>query len=226
MRLPYILALVASPLAAQTSWSPDHFWPQESAYAGARACAGCHAAIYRKQESSNHARSLRPVEELGDIRAPLPFEIFDRSSGAKLILNRGSDGRLALVAQSGAAEERLSLVWAFGSGAKGITPVGRLKDGTFAESRVSWYASTSGFDFTTGATKFVPRTNAESLGRPLGKAEILECFDCHTTGASREEPGPARNNMGIRCERCHGPGAEHIRAMSASTTSVIADIAL
>jgi len=216
MRLVFILALVAVPMASQTLWTPEHFWTQESAYAGARACAGCHAEIYKKQETSNHARTLRPVEEPGEIGAHLPFEIFDRTSGAKLSLSRGIDGRMALAAQTDASVERLALEWAFGSGAKGITPVGRLQSGGFAESRVSWYAATGEFDFTTGATKFVPRTHSDSLGRPLGKEEIRECFGCHTTGASRDEAAPARNNMGIRCERCHGPGAEHIRAMSST----------
>ena len=213
MRCKCILALAAVPLAAQTLWTPQHFWKQESSYAGARACAGCHAGIYKKQEASNHARSLRPLEEIGDLNSRLPFEIFDRSSGAKLILSRAVDGRLVLAARTGASEDRLALEWAFGSGAKGITPVGRLTGGTFAESRVSWYAATGDFDFTTGATKFTPQTNEDSLGRPLKKEEIAECLGCHTTGTSRDNPEPARNNMGIRCERCHGPGAEHIRAM-------------
>jgi hypothetical protein len=215
IRIATLFALAVCVLEAQTLWTPEHFWSQESAYAGARACAGCHTEIYRKQESSNHARSLRPVEEVDTLRERLPFEILDRTSGATLSLSRGGDGRLALSARKGPGEERMALEWSFGSGAKGITPVGRLAGGGFAESRVSWYASTGGFDFTTGATRFVPRTTVESLGRPLSQQEILECFGCHTTGVSRDDPAPARNNMGIRCERCHGPGAAHIRTISA-----------
>jgi hypothetical protein len=209
----YILVLAAAPLAAQTLWTPQHFWKQESAYAGAGACAGCHAEIYRKQSASNHARSLRPLLEAGEITSHVPFEIFDRSSGTTLTLVRASDDRLELVARTGASEDRLTLQWAFGSGAKGITPLGRLRDGAFAESRVSWYAATGSFDFTTGATKFTPQTNSESLGRPLRKQDAVECFGCHTTGTSGDHMEPPRNNMGVRCERCHGPGAEHIRAV-------------
>src|SRR5436189_3079648 len=149
MRLECILALGVAPLAAQTLCTPEHFWKQDSAFVGARSCAGCHAEIYKKQESSNHARSLRPLTEVGEITLRLPFEIFDRSSGANLTLSRGSDDRLVLVSKTGTSEEVLTLEWAFGSGVKGITPVGRLKNGAFAESRVSWYAATSGFDITT-----------------------------------------------------------------------------
>ena len=219
MRLEYILALGVAPLAAQTLCTPEHFWKQDSAFVGARSCAGCHAEIYKKQESSNHARSLRPLTEVGEITLRLPFEIFDRSSGANLTLSRGSDDQLVLVSKTGTSEEVLTLEWAFGSGVKGITPVGWLKNGVFAESRVSWYAATSGFDFTTGASKFTPQTNSEGIGRTLRKQELVECLSCHTTGTSRDSPQPARNNMGVRCERCHGPGAEHIRAMQNQKTT-------
>ena len=213
MRAGWIFALTAAPLAAQTLWTPQHFWKQESAYAGAQACSGCHADIYRKQAVSHHARSLRPLLEVSDIASRVPFEIFDRSSGAKLSLVRDNDERLALIARTGASEDKLPLEWAFGSGAKGITPVGRLPGGTYAESRLSWYASTGGMDFTTGATKFTPQTNSESLGRALKKDDVAECFGCHTTGTSRDNVEPPRDNMGVRCERCHGPGVEHIKAM-------------
>jgi hypothetical protein len=212
-----VFLLMAGPLAAQTLWTPQHFWKQQSAFAGTQACAGCHDGIYKKQDASNHARSLRPIAEVGEITSRAPFEMFDRTSGASLTLSRGSDNAIVLIARSGASEERLTLEWAFGSGAKGITPVGRLNDGSFGESRVSWYASTHGFDFTTGATKFTPHTTSESLGRPLRKDEAVQCFGCHTTGTSAEQPEPARNNMGVRCERCHGPGAEHINAMKAGS---------
>src|SRR5207244_36462 len=192
MRLGCILALAVSPLGAQTLWTPEHFWKQDSAFAGAKACAGCHAEIYKKQEASNHARSLRPLAEVSEITSRLPFEIFDRSSGAKLTLSRQSNARLSLVSATGASEEGLALEWAFGSGVKGITPVGRLKSGAFAESRVSWYAATGGFDFTTGASKFTPQTNSEGVGRTLRKQELVECLGCHTTGTSPENPEPAR----------------------------------
>jgi hypothetical protein len=212
MKMPrgWIIALTAATLPAQTLWTPQHFWKQESAYAGAPACAGCHAEIYAKQSVSHHARSLRPLGEVTEITSRVPFEMFDRSSGAKLTLVLGAGERLRLMAHTGAAEDHLALDWAFGSGAKGITPVGRLDTGAFAESRLSWYASTASLDLTTGATKFTPQTNSESLGRPLKKEELVECLGCHTTGTSSDNLEPPRDNMGVRCERCHGPGAEHI----------------
>src|SRR5207244_12973141 len=57
----------------------------------------------------------------------------------------------------------------------------------FAESRLSWYAATGGFDFTTGASKFTPRTNSEGTGRTLRQPELVECLGCHTTGTSPDK---------------------------------------
>jgi coenzyme F420-reducing hydrogenase gamma subunit len=107
------------------------------------------------------------------------------------------------------------LEWAFGSGKKGITPVGKRADGSLVESRLSWYAN-GGFGITTGAGQREPSSAAESLGRALSIKESRECFGCHTTGYVAGQPAPERREMGIRCERCHGPGAAHVRAMQQS----------
>ena len=110
----------------------------------------------------------------------------------------------------------MTLDWAFGSGKKGITAVGRRATGEYAESRLTWYASLRRYDLTTGAAKLNPTTLGESLGRTLHQEDVLECFGCHSTGGIPKEGGPARLAMGIRCERCHGPGLEHARRMAAA----------
>ena len=211
-RLVVVTLWAALPAArAQVAWTPDRPWPQTSAWIGSRACAGCHADLYRRQETSNHARSLRPPAEIKELTDGLPYSRQDRSSGALLTLQPG----LRLVAEKDSDRQALALEWAFGSGKKGITPVGRRDNGAIVESRLSWYAS-GGFGITTGAGQREPKSFAESLGRALSDKEAQECFGCHTTGYLPGQPAPARHEMGIRCERCHGPGANHARAMRES----------
>ena len=206
--------LAALPLAhAQVAWKPDRPWPQTSAWIGSRACAGCHADLYRRQETSNHARSLRPSAEIKELKEGLPYSRLDRSSGATLTLHAD----LHLVAEKGSDRQAIKLEWAFGSGKKGITPVGRRENGAIVESRLSWYAS-GGFGTTTGAGQRDPQSFYESLGRALTDREAQECFGCHTTGYLPGQPAPARQEMGVRCERCHGPGANHARAMQEDPT--------
>jgi predicted CXXCH cytochrome family protein len=205
--------LLAARLSPQADWTPEHFWRQESAYAGSRACNACHPGIYKRQQASNHARSLRPPKEVIEIVSRLPLVQLDQATGAQLELRRRAGGELELVARKDGVEQALRLQWVFGSGVKGITPVGQRADGQFAESRLSWYASLRGFDITTGATGQDPRTAAQSLGRSLSRNELLECFGCHSTRPAPDQPAPEADEMGIRCERCHGPGMEHIRAV-------------
>ncbi len=209
-----LLALL--PAAGQTVRTPTRSWTQESAYAGSRICAGCHGAIYARQEASNHAGSLRPPAATKELTDSLPIRIADRASGATLTLTQSAEGKLELEASKEDKIERITLEWAFGSGAKGITPVGRKNDGTFVESRISWYAFQHQFGLTTGAAGGDPKTESESLGRNLSVKDVQECFSCHTTGYAPDQPAPARSEMGIRCERCHGPGAEHVRVMQAA----------
>jgi hypothetical protein len=195
MRVSIAYLTLAGSLAGQTS-----------DYAGAQACSTCHMDIGKRQEVSSHARSLRAPSEIPEIVSRLPFETRDKTSGAKLILRRGADGSLELAAQKAGAEDRMTLKWAFGSGTKGITPVGVRASGELAESRLTWYRSLETFDLTTGAAKLDPHELSENLGRPLRQEDLVQCFGCHTTGETQQV-------MGIRCERCHGPGQEHIRAM-------------
>jgi hypothetical protein len=188
---------------------------QEPSYAGAKACKACHAGIYRDQEQSPHALSLRPATEVSEWRSALPFQIVDAPVNARLQVYLSQDSGLDLSAARDATADHVSAEWAFGSGVKGITPVGRRPDGRFIEMRLSWYRSLQGFDFTTGAASYEPTTVSEALGRSLTSHEIGQCFGCHTTGYDPQRQMPERSEMGIRCERCHGPGLRHVTTATA-----------
>jgi predicted CXXCH cytochrome family protein len=181
----------------------------QSGYAGSRTCAGCHTGIYKRQQSGNHAHSLRPPGEIEQLTRQLPFQYLDRPSQAHLTISQGADGQLRLEAIKESEHAVLLLRWAFGSGDKGITMVGLDASGKFIEGRLSWYAAEGTYSLTTGATRSNPQTALESLGRTLTSKQAQECFSCHTTAYTAGQSGPAVPEMGIHCERCHGPGLEH-----------------
>jgi predicted CXXCH cytochrome family protein len=186
----------------------------QSGYAGSSTCAACHSGIYKSQRSGHHAHSLRPPGEIEELIGQLPFQYLDRPSQAHLTLSKGTEGELQLEAVKESEHGALLLRWAFGSGDKGITMVGLGADGKFVEGRLSWYASDRTYSLTTGATRNNPQTALESLGRTLTSKEAQECFSCHTTAYSPDRSGPVEREMGIHCERCHGPGLEHSRLMA------------
>src|SRR5205823_5949509 len=101
--------------------------------------------------------------------------------------------------------------------AMGMTPVGRSADGSYVESPLSLYRN-AGWDFTTGTLARPPGDRAQQpTGTPMTPAEAFSCFDCHTTGARPSPAGPVLKGAreGVRCERCHGPGAAHVAAARA-----------
>ena len=191
---------------------PVHFWEHESEYAGAEPCMTCHPGIYARQQSSNHARSLRVASDVPELVSVLPFSLPDRVSGFELTLSGSASDGIHLTSENAGASSEALLEWAFGSGLKGITPVGRIPSGSWVESRLTWYESLGGIDFTTGASKYDPKNAVESLGRGLTQEEVAECFGCHTTGFDAGASAPQGDELGVRCERCHGPGSEHVAA--------------
>lgn len=173
-------------------------------------CAGCHSQIYKIQQNSTHAHSLRRPEDVPELLQSLPFHYEDPSSLTGLTIQLGLSRQVELDAVRNGEQQSLVLKWAFGSGTKGITGVGIRADGAYVESRLSWYASEHTFALTTGATAITPHSAIESLGRALTKQQVEECFSCHTTAYAPGQAGPAVASMGIHCERCHGPGQKHI----------------
>ena len=212
----FLAVLVGSGYAAggQTARPSDpvQFWQHKSEYAGSQACKSCHTDIYSRQSASNHARSLRQAEHVPELVDTLPFSRFDRVSGYTLTLFSSSASRVRLESANDAESSGATLDWAFGSGTKGITPIGRSDSGEWVESRLTWYESLGAIDFTTGASKYDPQNVIESLGRGLSAKQVTECFGCHTTGYDERKSAPTSDEMGIRCERCHGPGQTHIEA--------------
>ena len=190
---------------------PLRFWQHDSAYAGSDACRTCHLEIFDRQSDSNHASSLRAAADVPELVEGLPLLRRDRASGSSVSLAGADDEGILLRAEMDSRAAEATLHWAFGSGLKGITPVGRTTAGAWVESRLTWYRSLDGVAFTTGASRYDPSNAVESLGRALTRREVAECFGCHTTGYDPERLAPARNEMGIHCERCHGPGLEHAK---------------
>jgi predicted CXXCH cytochrome family protein len=183
-------------------------------FVGSGACAACHEEIFQRQEASNHALSLRAPSGIADLYRTLPFQFEDKASQARLTLQSGAGGQLELHAGKAGQHALLTLRWAFGSGRRGITPVGVREDGAIIESRLSRYPFEGGYLLTPGATRYDPQSVVESLGRTMTLEDVQQCFSCHTTDYTPTSSGPRLNEMGIRCERCHGAGLEHTRVMS------------
>ena len=108
------------------------------------------------------------------------------------------------------------LSWAFGLGESGQTYI-LEHNGTFFESRVSYFPALDGLDFTPSAIPAPDATLEDALGRSMLYAgETQRCFGCHTTASTTNRRfDPSHLIPGVTCEACHGPGARHVAAMKA-----------
>ncbi len=140
---------------------------------------------------------------------PRSLIIWTRSRELNLKLRRNIAARLT------GAPDAATLEWAFGAGAQGSTPVGRV-NGQYVEHRFSYYSRIRDLAPTFGHPAHVSSLFAE-LGMLQDNLTISRCFNCHSTGVQRSISGPDLSGIlpGVQCERCHGPGSSHIQAAEA-----------
>jgi tetratricopeptide (TPR) repeat protein len=192
--------------------------PEPSRFIGSNRCAECHSAIFRAQQSSRHAHTFLRVTELGDL--VLPAKSFPDPGQAKVTHSiRRVDG--TQLQQETRVENQVysALVeYAFGSGDRGLTLVGRADKGQAFELRLSQYQTESGrrWDMTSGHIA-QPEDTAGYLGKALTEDAVRRCLSCHVTtaGAILQGTGPGASDHGIGCEKCHGPGENHLLAIKA-----------
>lgn len=209
------LASSEARLAASRRYREAHpLEPEPSPYVGSARCRECHAAIADSVRASRHARTFqrapgialrsipdKPIPDPGD--PAIPHHIA-RAKGELRDETREGDRVVSAVVR-----------YAFGSGDKGMTLVGPDDEGRTRELRISLYRDQTLWDVTTGQTS-PPQPGADHLGKVLTDDELRSCFYCHTTvaRAARDETGPESADPGIGCERCHGPGGNHLLAVS------------
>lgn len=179
----------------------------------AEACAECHRENGQHQSATPHARTFAPA---GPVPWNLGETMTDPLDSRYLHQLQRQDGTVqAMVRGPKGNSHRLALIARMGSGMHGQTYLGRDDANRFWEYRLSWYPS-AGWDLTTG------QGDAGDPGGPMGKPlhwlQVEGCIRCHNTdtraaSAVLDDPSAASDSLGIRCESCHGPGGNHLRAV-------------
>jgi hypothetical protein len=209
--------------------------PPGQAYVGSRACARCHPGEAAHYSRSGHAHTLRKAGDIElarwlDGRSVADPEYPDATwtfhhEAQSLFADR--DDRPA------GRNERLELIYAFGSGTHATTFVSLLPTTSDApplgfEHRMTYFARDTRLDVTPGQLESTGNSGRTPLGRNLSAFETRVCFDCHATRISRqgrERLEPADLLPNVSCERCHGPGQRHLDAVRAGSTDLAVDFA-
>ncbi len=204
-------------MATQDRLKLSAWWPTKGAapreqYVGAATCAACHTVKTASQQTTPMAHAsvdaansdiLRAHQRLNFQAGPYRYEIASGAGGSLYSVHEG------------AKCTAVQLGWAFGYGEVGQTYVYQ-QNGSFYESRLSYYRELQGLDITTGHSHSTPRKLADAAGRLLDPEEIQHCFGCHSTASTTSNRFDlAHVILGVSCEACHGPGAQHTAAMQA-----------
>jgi hypothetical protein len=182
-------------------------------YTGAASCRPCHASNYASEQSSQHALTFHL--RWGDATAP--------KSGVEIADPAWRRVRHRLTTDGGATSLETTVVdrtyraivqYIVGSGEHGQTLMVKDEQGAIRESRVSYHPKRGAWSKTIDHPDAPPEA-LDYLGRRISDDAAWICVDCHTTTASSVlNPGFDRpHDRGIGCERCHGPGGNHLKAI-------------
>src|SRR5882762_2200940 len=196
-------------LRISTPWRPGK---KDVRYTGPQACAKCHAEESASQHLTAMGRALEPAATSEILRAH-PRLTFRSGPYAHEIVRRGDQSLYTVTDGVNTISE--PILYTFGQGKAGQTYIFR-HDGSFYESRLSFYKDIQNLDVTIGYPRDIPPSLEVAAGRRISMDEARNCFSCHSTGAAYgNQLQLDRLVPGVTCEACHGPGADHVAAMEA-----------
>lgn len=196
---------------AATGWWPTKSTSSASAFAGDSACAKCHSQEFSSQAGTAMAKAASRVSTLP--RSAIPTsETFQ--SGSYFYRFIAADPGFSLEVKSNDQSISARVTWIFGAGVHGQTYLVEDKGGLY-ESQVSTFSSVHDMNLTPGHTQALEGSIQNALGNRLSTQDAARCFACHSTAWSVDGKLDVTKSIpGVRCEACHGPGVDHINAVS------------
>lgn len=186
---------------------------------GEASCRQCHSGIAKAYETSGHAHTFRLTTESDLARQLAGVDFKDPLRQRSFHYDFGDEG-LAVSLPTVFGDERFPLTYALGSGTHAVTFLTLLPHrnaGTVGlEHRATYYKQLQGLGLTVGHPYLSdPIEDAEHFGKVLDERKLLECLGCHTTQVAVADHHLANLIPQVGCEKCHGPGKEHVEAKHA-----------
>ena len=195
------------------NWHRTSGAPPGLHYVGRVVCAQCHMDVGETQAQTSMGRASTEAAA-SDILAK-HFSL-SYTEGPYILRIERKDGQEIYSASDGKHVESVAIRWAFGRADAGQTYIFE-RDGTYYESRVSYYRDINGLDLTIGHESKPRASLSEELGRVLSEEAVYKCFPCHTSeGVLNRKLHFDLMRPGVTCENCHGPGSQHLEAIQNS----------
>jgi tetratricopeptide (TPR) repeat protein len=191
---------------------------EPAAYAGEERCVGCHRALHQAVLGSRHSRTFYRAKELEEL--PLPPEPVADPDDPKVKHSIARvDGKLEATTTIGSDVYKVLVEYAVGTTDRYLTPLGRDEQGQSRALRLSYHRAADGSGWgPTAGDRGHTGTVEEVRGQRIDeRGGVPRCLYCHTTDsrAARDGRPPLAADQGIGCERCHGPGGNHLAAVAA-----------
>ncbi len=202
-----------------------------SVYTDSKRCAECHRNIAESYALTGMARSFhRPAvvnKSERDAGNPADHHALSDSHCAMTICDGEYVQRCWQVDTPGKEinVEELRIDWVMGSGNHALSYLDRTERGTFIELPLSWYPGFGGSESKGGEWAMMPGSDT---AHPQTRRFVShKCMFCHNGYPNIPTANQASGSdpiftgalpEGIDCQRCHGPGAEHVRTAGRAAT--------
>lgn len=178
-----------------------------SFYVGSMACMSCHESEYKNHQLTPHHLTSQSPDSVS-IKGSFEERnnVFFYSPERYVVMNKNRDQFLQTLYVRGEKKKSKSIDLVVGSGVRGQTYL-TWQDSTLLQLPIGYFTS---FNTWANSPGF---SNRPIFNRPI----TSRCLECHSTFFKKTltEKYPehfSKKNfvLGIECEKCHGPGKEHI----------------
>ena len=196
---------------------------EPSGYVGSARCVKCHKEISESYQHTRHASSFHHGQSLNQLPMPdVPLKDPDDMSVNHIVEQK--NGRVEIVTKREDQEILRVLVdYAFGTKDRYVTMVGRDTNNTYRAAKLSHFKNSTGegWDRSSGDTGAADPDHGV-MGQDIHTRDgVIRCLACHVTTPrdfrfnhpDDEKQTAAAADSGIGCEKCHGPGENHVTAI-------------
>jgi hypothetical protein len=182
------------------------------AYTGAATCAKCHKDLSQSYAHSAHGLTSKPVVDANLLKVFAPdSNHFLYNEHQKVVIEKRDTGIFQVAYQNGKEVRGQRFDMQFGSGEKAYT-YAYWQGKKLYELPLSYFSAIQNWAISPGFTK-----NTFYYDRAI----TSRCLECHasyvdikltqkSTFSNDEEMEKGSVIYGIDCERCHGPGKQHV----------------
>jgi hypothetical protein len=182
-------------------------------YLGDEACRKCHSSTYTQFKQTGMGRSVAVPSSADLVALAKPVKLFNKESHRTYSVY-ARDGKMfheeSEIDASGHTvfSESHQIAYAVGAGDVGKSYLVASGEALFV-SPISYYTRVGGWDLSPGYK--------QGTFQGFTRRVVDLCVDCHTgqpqlvAGSHNRFQQPPFRFLTVGCERCHGPGATHVR---------------